>query len=384
MLHTKFLSTKKYELLSAYFCTTILVLFLSTHAALANWTSFRGNPQLTGVADSKLPDKLELLWTFKIKDMIESTVTIADGIVYVTAADGNLYAIKAESGESIWSYQATAPIKSSPSIRDGVIYFGDQDGIFHAVDIKTHKMKWQFKTQGEIVSSANFTVNRVLFGSYDGFLYCLDIESGELVWKFETEGYVHATPSIWEKDAASYGIVTGCDGYLRIINIDDGSEAQSVNLGTYVAASPAIKQDHVYCGTYGNEILSVSLDFGDIVWRYQHPDRRNPFIASAALTGKEVIVGGRDKMVHALSSVTGDPLWTFSTKSRIDSSPVIVEDKVFFGTIRGLFIALDIATGDPVWEFTTGSAIVASPSVADGRIYIGTEDGILFCFGEKE
>ena len=260
---------------------------------------------------------------------------------------------------------------------------------FYAVDINTHAMKWQFRTEGEIISSANFAGDRVLFGSYDGFLYCLNIENGTLVWKFETEGYVHGTPGVWHQpaigsdDAKNFVIVTGCDSYLRVINVDDGKQTQQVDLGAYVAASPAISQNRVYCGTYGTEILGVALGTGEIAWRYRHPKRQFPFFASAALTADSVIIGGRDKMVHALSRETGEPIWTYTSKSSIESSAVIAGTRAFLGTTRGLFIALDITTGESVWEFATGSSIVASPSVSDGKIYIGTEDGILYCFGEK-
>ncbi len=367
----------------------ITLLFLAAHFAFANWTSFRGNPQLTGVADSQLPDKLELLWTFQAGDMIESTAAIVDNVVYVGVSDGYLYAIDAATGKNTWKYQTSAPIKSSPSIRNGVIYFGDGEGIFHAVDIATQKKKWQFSTEGEIISSANFAGNRVLFGSYDGFLYCLNIKNGELAWKYETEGYVHGTPAIYE----NFVVVTGCDSYLRIINIDDGKQTQEVNLGAYVGASPAIlgantdsqvkSEVRAYCGTYGNEVLGIDITSGKIAWRYQHPVRKLPFLASAAVTADLVIIGGRDKMVHALSPEKGEPKWTYTTKSRIESSPVIVGKRVFFGTTRGLFIALDITNGEKVWEFAIGSSIIASPSVADGKIYIGTEDGVLYCFGER-
>ena len=140
----------------------ILVLFcINTQISFGNWVSFRGNQQLTGVAESQLPDKLDLLWTFKA-DGIESTATIYDGTVYVTALDSNLYALNAQTGERKWNYNAKAPIKSSPTISDGVIYFGDETGIFHAVDINTHEKKWQYTTEGEIISSANFIDNRSL------------------------------------------------------------------------------------------------------------------------------------------------------------------------------------------------------------------------------
>ncbi len=374
-------SVQKFIIKNALF----LLLFIG-QATFADWATFRGNPQLTGVTNTELSENPQLLWTFQAGDMIESTATVVDGTVYVGALDGFLYAIDAQTGEKRWMYQATGAIKASPSIHNGVIYLGDSEGIFHAIDISTQETKWQFRTEGEIISSANFSGDRVLFGSYDGFLYCLNRENGELIWKFETEGYVHGTPGIWTQSASEpdnaqrFAIVTGCDSYLRVLNINDGTQVQQVDLGAYVGASPAISQNRIYCGTYGAEILAVNLDIGEIAWRYRHPKRRFPFFASAALTEDMVIIGGRDKIVHALSSETGESLWTYTTKSRIESSAVVVGKRVFLGTTRGTFIALDVSTGESVWEFATGSSIVASPSVADGKIYIGSEAGILYCF----
>jgi len=367
-----------------------LLLFFVVHSAMCNWPSFRGNPQLTGVASARLPGTLEFLWAFQAGDIIESTAAIVDGTVYIGSLDGALYAINAQTGEKRWAYQANGPIKASPSVQDGVAYFGDGEGVFHAVDLNSRETKWQFRSEGEIISSASFAGDSVLFGSYDGFLYCLNQENGALRWKFETEGYVHATPAIWahlenpSREDRDSVIVTGCDSYLRVLNLDDGTQAQQVNLGAYVGASPAIEKNRAYCGTYGTEVLGINLDTGEIAWQYQHPEHKFPFFASAAVTKALVIIGGRDKMVHALSPETGEPQWTYTAKSRIESSPVIVGKRVFFGTTRGVFIALDITTGEPVWEFATGSSIVASPSVSDGRIYIGNENGILYCFGGKK
>lgn len=376
------------SILKTYLPVFILLLFV-VYTVNADWTSFRGDPQLTGVTDAQLPEKLDLLWAFQTGDMIESTAAVVDGTVYLSASNGILYAIEVQSGKSTWKYEAKDSIKSSPTVKDGVIYFGDSSGIFHAVDIATRKKKWQYTAEGEIISSANIAGDRVLFGSYDGYLYCLNIKNGELAWKYETEGYVHGTPAIYE----NFVIVTGCDSFLRMINIADGTQIQQVNLGAYVGASPAIlgtkpnaetqSKSRAYCGTYGNEILGVDLTSGEIVWRYQHPTRQLPFFASAAVTENIILIGGRDKMMHALTPEKGEPLWTYTAKTGIESSAVVVGKRLFFGTTRGVFIALDIDTGDSVWEFETASSIVSSPSVADGKIYIGTEDGILYCFGEK-
>lgn len=351
-----------------------------SQASSGDWLSFRGNPQLTGVATGELPEDLELLWIFETEDAIESTAAIAAGTVYVGSLDGYLYAINLENGGLKWKYQVSGEIKSSPTVFGNVVYFGDGMGVFHAVDAETGESRWTFEAEAEIISSANVAQDRLLFGSYDQFLYCLSAEDGSLVWKFETEGYVHGTPAIVNGAV----VVSGCDGYLRLINIADGVEQQKIALGDYVAASPAILNNRAYAGTFGNQVLCAGLEGSEILWWYEHPERHFPFYASAAVTADIVVIGGRDKMVHALQSQTGQPLWTYPAKSRVDSSPVIVGERVFFGTIGGEFVALNLDSGEKVWDFVIGAAIIASPSVVTGKLVIGADDGRIYCFGERE
>ena len=343
------------------------------------WLSFRGNPQLTGVATSELPENLQLLWAFKAEDGIESTAAIAAGTVYVGALDGYLYAINLENGGLKWKYQASGEIKSSPAVFRNVVHFGDGMGVFHAVEAQTGEPRWTFQAEAEIISSANFAQDRLLFGSYDQYLYCLSPEDGALVWKFETEGYVHGTPAIINSTV----VISGCDGYLRVINITDGVEQQKIALGDYVGASPAILNNRAYAGTFGNQVLCTALEKSEILWRYQHPERHFPFYASAAVTDNLIVIGGRDKMVHALQSQTGQLLWTYPAKSRVDSSPVIVGERVFFGTVGGAIAGLHLNSGEKVWEFVIGAAVIASPSVAAGKLVIGADDGRIYCFGDR-
>ena len=351
-----------------------------SQASSDEWLSFRGNPQLTGVATGELPENLKLLWTFETEDGIESTAAIATGTVYVGSLDGYLYAINLENGRLKWKYQASSEIKSSPIVFGNVVHFGDGMGVFHAVDAETGGLRWTFEAEAEIISSANAARDRLLFGSYDQFLYCLSAEDGSLAWKFETEGYVHGTPAI-VKGAV---VISGCDGYLRLINIADGVEQQRIGLGDYVAASPAILNNRAYAGTFGNQVLCAGLENAEILWGYQHPERHFPFYASTAVTADLVVIGGRDKMAHALQPQTGELLWTYPAKSRVDSSPVIVGERVFFGTVGGELVALNLNSGEKVWEFVIGAAIIASPSVVTGKLVIGADDGRIYCFGERE
>ena len=362
------------------FLSCILLLSIGRGKVLSeDWHSFRGNPQLTGVAKSKLPDSLELLWTHQVGEGIESTAAIVGETAYVGSWDGHLYALNLLTGELKWKYKASNEIKSSPSVFGEAVYFGDETGDFHAVDAKNGAKLWIFHTEAGIISSANFANGRVIFGSYDQYLYCLSVKDGSLIWKFQTEGYVHGSPAI----SNGVAIVTGCDSYLRLINLDNGQEQKRIELGDYIAASPATLNHRVYAGTFGNRVLGIDLRDAKILWRYENPKKQFPFYASAAATNDVLIVGGRDKMVHALKPETGELLWSYTVKSRVDSSPVIAGERVFFGTTGGVIYGLNIHSGEQVWEFVTGASITASPSVGGGKLVIGSDDGVLYCFGRK-
>ena len=354
-----------------------LALLLFTTAAADTFNTFRGNPQLTGVATSDLSPPLTLLWTYPTQDAIESTAAIYEGTVYVGSLDGQLYALDLRTGVLVWQYQADGEIKSSPTVANSTVYFGDEAGTFHSVAIQSGQRRWTFAADAGIVSSANYADSQLYFGSYDQHLYCLDATTGTLIWKIATEGYIHSTPALYKNRVA----IAGCDGYLRLLDRTDGTQHQQLELGGYVASSAAIHAGRAYLGTFGNEVLGIDLDTGAIRWRYAHAVRKFPFYSSPAVADQATVIGGRDKIVHALDPQTGQPLWTFAAGARVDSSPVIAGDYIYIGA-RAL-IALVLTSGTEVWRFETGAPIAASPAIAAGRLVIGATDGVLYCFGKE-
>src|SRR5262249_44672540 len=147
---------------------------------------------------------------------------------------------------------------------------------------------------------------KVVFGSYDETLYALDARTGALLWKVGTDGPVHATAAV----LGGLTYVTGCDQLLRAVRLADGKEVFQVSSDAYTGASPAVVGDRAYYGTFENEVLGVDLKAHRVLWRYTNPQRKFPFYSSAAVAGGKVVLGGRDKLVHALDAATGALLWS--------------------------------------------------------------------------
>ncbi len=251
------------------------------------------------------------------------------------------------------------------------VYIGDLGGIVHAVRVADGKPLWTYRTGSEIKSSPVVADGAVLVGSYDGSLYAFEPATGKVKWKVQTNGMVHATPAVQN----GLAFIAGCDSMLRAIRIADGKEAYTIDSGAYTGASPLIDGTRAYFGTFNNEVLAFDLQRRRMLWRYSDPERRFPFYSSAALFNGRIILGGRDKLIHAIDAKTGKSAWKFTTRARVDSSPVIVGGRVYVGSSDGKLYVLDADSGKKLFEFDAGSALTASPAVAAGRLVIGSQDG---------
>ena len=59
------------------------------------------------------------------------------------------------------------------------------------------------------------------------------------------------------------------------------------------------------------------------------------------------------------------------------SSPVILGDRIYFGTRDGYFYSLDRSNGKLFWRLSLDAPIEVSPVFAQGRLYVRTSDGRL-------
>jgi outer membrane protein assembly factor BamB len=356
----------------------------------ASWSSFRNGNEQQGVAYSKLPLKLVKLWEAPAQDGVLGAPAIVGEHVFVGILGGELLCLDRETGDLIWSYKSVKKVPknsfapgflASPTVTDDSVYIGDEDGVFHAINRKTGKQRWVYQTFAEIISSASIVGKTVIFGSYDSNLYCLNMD-GTLNWKYETMDRVNGSPAV----SNGFSFVTGCDEHLRVINILTGKQEYEMNLRTYLIASPAIKGDMLYVGTYASEVIAVDWKKQEVLWRYKNEDNDFPYHSSAALTEKYVVVGGRDKQLHCIDRATGKGVWTYPTRGRIDSSPVVVGKRVFVGCSDGNLYEVGLEDGKLLWKFNALKEIAGSPAIGEGVLVFGTAagDGMIYCFGAAE
>lgn len=343
----------------------------------AGWPVFRGNPEQSGVAASALPDKLEILWTFKAEDSIENAVAVAGDLVFVGALDEYLYAIDLAGGKPRWK-QKVAPFKAAPIVRDGLVYAGDLDGNFHCFDAVKGVKKWSFETGSEI-GGANFHKDRIVFASHDENLYCVTKE-GKLAWKFRTDGPIYGAPAV----ADGKTFVVGCDSMMHVLDVEKGKELSSVNLEGQTGATAGVLGGHLYVGTMSNEVKAIDWKRSSITWSYKAGRQSQAYYSSPAVTQKHVVIGSRDNKVHCLDRVKGTSVWSFPTGNKVDSSPVVAGAKVVIGSQDGKLYVLDLETGKSLQTVPLDGPVNASPAVVGGKVLIGTQKGTLYCLGGKK
>jgi len=366
----------------------------------AAWPNFRNGTELRGVANTTLPDNLELLWELPTTDGVQSTAAIADGRVYIGTTEGLLLCLDLQNGHELWRHRSIAsadPKDFAPGFMAPVtlsatmVYAGDEDGVVHALDRATGQARWTFPTEGLIKGGPTLLPEaRVMIGSHGGHLYGLQAETGETVWDVPTQGPVNGTQAL----SGQYTFVTGCDKpVLRVVDVAAGKQYAEVKLTDprdernvfLLIASPALDGDVLFFGTDGGEVVAFDWKKEEFLWINSDRERSGQIDSSPALTDKYVLIGTKERKVLCLDRATGTEVWHFDTRGPVDGSPVVVGDRVFFGCSDRNLYAANLDTGAEVWKYNAGQRFSASPAAGEGRLVIGADqrDGKIYCFGAR-
>jgi outer membrane protein assembly factor BamB len=143
-----------------------------------------------------------------------------------------------------------------------------------------------------------------------------------------------------------------------------------------VTATAAIVGDHVYCGTFGGELICFERETGKRVWTYFSEERKKPkdfipgFQASPTVSKDLVLLGSEYGVFHAVDRATGKIRWKVETEADIMASAAVVGDRVIFGSYDFNLYCVNIADGTEVWKFETQERINGSPAIAGDITFV--------------
>jgi polyvinyl alcohol dehydrogenase (cytochrome) len=357
-----------------------------------------------------------------------------------------------------WVVKTPRTVTASPVVVDGVLYVGAWNGVMYAVDAADGSLVWSFPTKGApgatfgpIVSSAAVADARIggssrrliVFGAGPR-VYALDARDGSPVWirylgavdekgrpvLEEDPAEVESSPLIWDDtvyvgmDTHDLGIeeTAGARGGLLAINLatgrlhwkfepDLGGEAGCGGMWS----SPTLDQGRglVFAATANCEagprawtphveaVTALDSGTGEPVWSFQpHGPNRNDWDFGATPNlfrdpaGREVLgAGNKDGWYYALNPANGRLRWSTQVAEPGDAgedfsiggfigSTAVWQGRVYGGTAIGgppYYHAIDGETGGVIWRGTAAPSYAASATV-NGVVFHGALDNLLKAF----
>jgi alcohol dehydrogenase (cytochrome c) len=251
--------------------------------------------------------KLRPAWIFQteVKESLETTPIVVNGIMYATTSHNHVYAIDARTGEQIWHYKhkmgpvtvyCCGPNNRGVAVLGDMVYMGTLDAKLVALDAKTGKLVWESQIAepelGYSETMAPTVVNgKVLIGTNGGeygirgFVKAFDAKTGKLMWTFYT--IPENSVGVWAAADA-----TGRD-MKRNVAAEKAQLAKTGDpyktLGGGVWQNPAVdlETNRIYFvvgnpspdldgslrpgdNLYTNSLVSVNLDTGQYACHFQY------------------------------------------------------------------------------------------------------------------
>ncbi len=152
--------------------------------------------------------KLKRSWVFQteIKESMETSPIVINGVMYVTTSFNHVYALNAATGKQMWHYKhamgdittyCCGPNNRGVAAYGDKLYMGTLDAKLVALDAKTGEMVWEQQIadpeKGYSETMAPTAVGgKILIGTNGGeygirgFVKAYDAETGNLLWTFNT------------------------------------------------------------------------------------------------------------------------------------------------------------------------------------------------------
>jgi outer membrane protein assembly factor BamB len=165
-------------------------------------------------------------------------------------------------------------------------------------------------------------------------------------------------------------------GMLYQLDYETGKTLGDGTLGPAIDHVPTIQNKSMYTGfSLGKKtLIEFNLELAKSILQKAYPH-----ISTTPLHGDEKIYFGTSKgLFLCVNAGTGEKIWDFEAKSPIQSSPTIKDQHVIFGDDKGQLFSLDATSGIKLWETTLEGNIFSHPVIDDSYVFIGTLAGNLY------
>ena len=140
-------------------------------------------------------------------------------------------------------------------------------------------------------------------------------------------------------------------------------------------AGPTAGPDGVYF-CLQQKVFGLDRLSGDIKWQF---DTGTKLYSSPVLHEGRLYFGGEDSNLWVLNASTGQPEWKFKLGGPVDCPALIVGNMLYVGSDDDSLHAIDITRQGQVWAFGTRDDIKAAPAFSRGNVFFTSRDEHLYC-----
>jgi len=305
--------------------------------------------------DTSNVGKLHPAWIFQteVKESMETTPIVVNGIMYVTTSFDHVYALNAKTGEEYWHYKhAMGPVTTyccgpnnrGVAVYDDKVYLATLDSKLIALDAKTGSIVWQTQiadpTLGYSETMAPTAVNgKILIGTNGGeygirgFVRAYDAKTGKLIWNFDTTA--EKSVGVWAThDATGHDMHRDIEAEKAQL-AKTGDPYKTVGGGVWQNPSVDLKTNRIFFvvgnpspdldgairpgdNLYTESLVSVDLDTGKYVCHFQFIPHDVWDLDAVSPT---VLVDAKDKDGNVVPAVIhGNKIGNVFVNSRKDCS----------------------------------------------------------------
>jgi len=166
---------------------------------------------------------------------------------------------------------------ATPVEADGMLYIGAQDGTVYACDLHSGKVGWTFSTGGQITAAPLVDGDYVYVGSWDNCVYALNAAAGGmLVWKADVGDIVSATPVLF----AGVLYVTTRNGVVYALEAPTGATRWKDTTSASPKLPPTIHDGILLVDDDRTSLLAYDTRAGKRLGRFPAGEMKTPPVSA--------------------------------------------------------------------------------------------------------
>ncbi|XP_034246530.1 beta-alanine-activating enzyme [Thrips palmi] len=299
----------------------------------------------------------DVRWMVTLPDRIESSAcpSVCGQFIFVGCYDGALYCINSVSGKINWSFKTGGEVKCPPALCNGgsSVLFGSYDKLVYCVNAQQGLLEWYASLASSADCKGNWLAAPLILGkiailcNLGKLVSAVHTMDGKVIWSTSLSNPVFSTPSHFSTSLGDYVVAAEVKGTLHCLNVATGEVVWTWKAGGFIFAPLVIVPDfsctdthYILVGCYDfclyclfinpqNEIsLKWKISLGARIGAAPFPfnirtcDGVNNLCATVCNSAGEVfIVNLNDGGIHCYHNID----------SEVFSSPVVYNDKIYFG-----------------------------------------------------